>query len=87
MALKAGLDKSYLYCYYEPTLQAHTTVSSMVTRLKTRENGQVSFDEGAQHENADVALIGAHEVIICVLNVVNSHFQARFADFSYVWET
>lgn len=94
MAREAGLDKSYLQCYYDPTLQAHTTVSSLASRLKLKENGHVTFDEGAQHEKADVALIGSHQVILYVLDTENRYFkmglenqiQERFADFIYMWE-
>ena len=95
MAREAGLDKLYLQCYYDPTLQAHTTFSSLASRLRLKENGQVTFDEGAQHEKADVALKGAHHVILYVLDTENSYFrmaleneiQKRFADFMYVWKT
>jgi hypothetical protein len=95
MAREAGLDKLYLQCYYEPTLQAHTTFYSLSSKLRLKENGQVTFDEGAQHEKADLALIGAHHVIIYVLDTENNYFkmaleneiQERFADFMYVWKT
>ena len=94
MARKAGLDKSYLQCYYDPTLQAHTTFSSLASRLKVKANGQVSFDEGAQHDKAGMALTGAHQLILYVLDIENGYFkmgledeiQERFADFMYVWK-
>jgi len=94
MAQRAGLDKLYLQCYYEPTLQAHATVSSLTARMKIRENGQVTFDEGAQHEKADWALIGAHNIILYILDVENDYFkmglqeeiQERFNDFKLIWE-
>lgn len=94
MARKAGLDKLYLQCYYEPTLQTHSTVSSLVYRLKLRDDGGLSFDEGAQHDKADLALIGAHNLILYVLKIVNEYFkmgleneiEERFADFLLVWK-
>jgi len=94
MARVAGLDKSYLQCYYDPTLQAHTTFSALVSRLKVKEDGQVSFDEGAQHDKADLSLIAAHQVILYVVDTENTYFkmgleneiQERFADFMYVWK-
>ena len=94
MARKAGLNKLYLQCYYDPTLQAHATVSSLITRMKLRDSGQVTFDEGAQHEKADLALIGAHNIILYILDVVNEYFemglqdeiQDRFADFKHIWD-
>lgn len=94
MARVAGLDKFYLHCYYDPTLQAHTTFSALVSRLKVKEDGQVSFDEGAQHDKADLALIAAHQVILYVVDTENNYFkmgleneiQGRFADFMCVWK-
>jgi hypothetical protein len=94
MAREAGLSKLYPQCYYDPTLQAHATVSSLTARMKLRGNGQVTFDEGAQREKADLALIGAHNIVLYVLDVVNRYFkmrledevQERFADFIYIWD-
>lgn len=94
MAREAGLHKLYLQCYYDPTLQAHTTVSSLIARLRLGDNGQVSFDEGAQHEKADLALVSAHNVILYVLDTENRYFkmgleseiQDRFEDFMNIWE-
>ncbi|MCX5886548.1 MAG: DUF5677 domain-containing protein [Proteobacteria bacterium] len=93
MAREAGLCDLYLMCYYDPTLQAHATISSLIARTKLKENGQMTFDEGAQHEKAKLALIGAHNIILYVLDVVNKYFkmgledevQERFADFNYIW--
>jgi len=94
MARAAGLEKLYLQCYYEPTLQAHATVSSLIARMKVRENGQISFDEGAQREKADLVLIAAHNLMLYILQAENDHFslglndeiQERFADFMLIWE-
>lgn len=94
MARVAGLEKLYLQCYYEPTLQAHATVSSLITRMKVRENGQISFDEDAQREKADLVLIAAHNLMLYILQAENDHFsmgfdneiQERFADFILIWE-
>ncbi|MHC4687458.1 MAG: DUF5677 domain-containing protein [Planctomycetota bacterium] len=94
MASEAGLSKLYPQCYYDPTLQVHATTSSLTARMKLRDNGQVTFDEGAQREKADLALIGAHNIILYVLDVVNNYFnmgweddvQERFADFIYIWD-
>jgi len=94
MAREAGLHTLYLQCYYDPTLQAHATVSSLTARMKLRDNGQLAFDEGAQREKADLALTGAHDIILHVLGAVNEYFkmgleeeiQERLADFMYIWE-
>ena len=55
---------------------------------------EVSFDEGAQHDKADLALIAAHQVILYVVDTENTYFkmgleneiQERFADFMCVWK-
>lgn len=94
MAREAGLHELYLPCYYDPTLQAHATVSSLTARMKLRDNGQLAFDEGAQREKADLVLVSAHNIILYVLDVVNKYFkmgleneiQECFADFIYIWE-
>lgn len=94
MAREAGLDRLYQECYYAPTLQAHSTVSSLIARMITKDNGQLTFDEGAQHEWADQALIGALNIILCVLDLENSYFkmglaeeiQERVNDFMLIWD-
>ena|SRR5208337_4274796 len=75
MAREAGIEGLYPLCYYEPTLQAHSTVSSLMERLIIRDNGQISFSEGSQHDKADLALIGAHNLMICVLDTENIYFK------------
>ena len=93
MAREVGLEKLYLQCYYEPTLQAHTTVSSLIARMKVSEDGQVSFDEGAQRKEADKVLIAAHNVMLYILKAENDHFnmglqdeiEKRFAEFMFIW--
>ena len=94
MARVASLEKLYLKCYYEPTLQAHATASSLISRLKIKENGQISFDDRAQREKADDVLIGAHNLMLYILQVENNHFdmelsvelQDRFEDFMQIWK-
>jgi hypothetical protein len=94
MAREAGLDGLYRECYYEPTLQAHSTVSSLMARMTIKEDGQFLFEEGAQHRWAELALIGAHNVLIRVLDLENNHFKMgleneikEFAkDFMLIWD-
>ena len=94
MAREAGLHKLYLQCCYDPTLQAHATVCSLTARMKLRDNGQVTFDDGAQRQKADLALNSAHKIILHLLGVVNEYFkmgleneiQERLADFMDIWE-
>ncbi len=95
MARKAGLDKSYLQCFYDPTLQVHTTFSSIAARFRLGGDGQVTFDQDAQRKNADSTLICSHQLILYVLDTENGYFkmgledeiQERFADFLYAWKT
>lgn len=95
MAHKVGLERLYRECYYEPTLQAHATVSSLMTRMRISDNGQVAFDESAGHEWVDPTLVGAHNIILRVLDMENSYFkmglekeiQERSMDFKLVWDS
>lgn len=94
MARVAGLEKLYLRCYYEPTLQASETVPSLITRMEMRRDGHISFDEGAQRENADRVLNAAHNLMLYILQVENDHFvmgldeeiQQRLEDFIVIWK-
>lgn len=93
MAKEAGLDGLYRECYYEPTLQAHSTVSSLFARLSIDDNGLLIFNGCAQHDWTDLTLIAAHNVILQVIETVNNHFklnmekqvQERIQDFKIVW--
>lgn len=80
MAKKAnrGFEKLYLPCYFNPTLQAHSTMSALIARLIETEDGGVAFDGGAQRDKAREALIGAHNVMLFVLDTQNSHFHLGF---------
>jgi hypothetical protein len=94
MARKAGFEKLYLTCYYEPTLQAHATVSSLIARMVETKNGGLSFDEGAQRERGSQALVRAHDIILRVLGTQNEYFKLNLdseiseliADFKSIWE-
>lgn len=94
MAREVGLDKLYLQYYYEPLLQAHATVSSLIYRLKMKGDDGLTFHEGAQHEKADLTLIGAHNLILYIINIVNDYFKMGlddeieecFSDFLLVWK-
>jgi hypothetical protein len=93
MAREVGFDGLYRECYYEPTLQTHSTVASLAARMTIKEDGQLLFDEGAQRTHADLALIGAHNVLIRVLDLENDHFKMGLEreiqecekDFMLVW--
>ena len=70
MARAAQLDQLYLQCYYEPTLQAHATVSALVSRMKLNDNAHVCFDEGRQRGEATATLCAAHRLILYVIEDV-----------------
>jgi hypothetical protein len=77
MAKKAnqGFEQLYLPCYFSPTLQAHSTVSALIARMVEREDGGVDFNSGAQHDKVKAALIGAHNLMLIVLETQNVYFQ------------
>ena len=64
-----------------------------MTRLKVGENGNVTFNEGAQHEWASKSLIAAHNLMIYVLMIQNTYFklnieseiEERKNDFQEMW--
>jgi hypothetical protein len=93
MAQKIGLDGLYFPGFYYPTLQTHATLASLMVRMKVRANGNISFDEGAQHEWASKSLITAHNLMIYVLMIQNTYFklnidseiEERKNDFQEIW--
>ncbi len=93
MAKKIGLDGLYFPGFFYPTLQTHATPISLMARMKDRENGNIGFDEGAQHEWASKSLITAHNLMIYVLMIQNTYFELnidseieeRKSDFQEMW--
>lgn len=93
MAKKIGLDGLYFPGFFYPTLHTHTTPTSLMARMRVRDNGNVTFNEGAQHEWASKSLIAAHNIMISVLMIQNSYFklnidteiEERKNDFQEMW--
>ncbi len=93
MAKKIGLDSLYFPGYYYPTLQTHATPSSLMSRLIIKNQNAASFDEKAQRDWADRALIVAHNIILRVIMIQNTYFklnidneiEERKADFISIW--
>ncbi|MBU2578210.1 hypothetical protein KKA69_05305 [Patescibacteria group bacterium] len=93
MAQEIGLEALYFPGYFYPTLQTHATPSSLMARLIVHDDVNASFDERAQQDWADRALIVAHNIIIRVLMVQNSYFklqidkeiEERKNDFVSIW--
>ena len=61
MALKAGKGYADLYynAFYRPTLEVHTTVSSIQSRLTTTTDGLMSFKPEAQRVESSCSLDGS----------------------------
>jgi hypothetical protein len=67
MARNVGVEKLYLSLCHWPTLQIHTTVIGMTARIEATAEG-VSFKVGAQRQEADRALLGAHYCLLLALD-------------------
>lgn len=93
MAKKADMDSLYFPGYFFPTIQTHATPSSLMSRLKIKDDGNVSFDEGSQPDWAKRALVAAHNILLRVMLIQNTHFnlnledeiEARRNDFLAIW--
>ncbi len=81
--------------YYLPTRKAHSTVAALIERIKLTANGTMDFDEGPQRDDADTALITAHNLILNILDLQKEHFkldslgeplQKCFQDFLDIWK-
>jgi hypothetical protein len=77
LAIKAGeaYEVLYLEAFYFPTLQIHTTASSVTDRLTTTESGTLTFDSGPQRKKGEDALVMAHNLLLRVLDSHNVHFN------------
>lgn len=93
MAKKADMEELYFAAYYYPTLQTHATATAIMSRMKTKAAGGISFDEQSQRDWSDRALIAAHNVMIRVLLIQNTYFnlvldnelEQRKSDFVEIW--
>lgn len=93
MAKKANMDKLYFPGYFFPTLQTHATPSSLMSRMRVKDDGNVSFDEGSQPDWAEKALVAAHNILLRVMLIQNEHFsldlddeiEDRGKDFRTIW--
>ncbi len=56
----------YTAYFFWPTLQLHTTLAAMKSRLLDV-GGTLSFREGPQREEADYSLRGSHTLLISLL--------------------
>jgi Family of unknown function (DUF5677) len=91
LAQKAGpgYEALYLDAFYKPTLELHTTATSVLGRLELTEKGIMSFDSGPKRIEAGHAIVMAHNLLLRVLDSQNAHFklgldkilQGNLADF------
>lgn len=76
MAKQAGpLAALILHGYYGPLTQAHSHGATLASRLTLLENGGITFVPDAQRKESDGALLTAHEIILCVLEVQKTRFD------------
>ena len=97
LAQKAGLgyEELYLDAFYKPTLQLHTTASSVLGRLELTNTGIMSFASGPTRKEADHAIIMAQNLLLRVLDSQNTHFKlgldetlkSNVADFQLAYAT
>ena len=89
----AGLKGMYFYWYFRPTLLSHSTIASVMARMKILEDDSLFFDGEAQRNYVKEALVGAHHLMLYALDTQNDHFKlslddeirARAEDFDTCW--
>jgi hypothetical protein len=60
--------------YYRPLFQTHASVHSIIARLENTDRG-IAFDGGTHRDEADSALMTAHNVLLDVLALQGTHFH------------
>ncbi len=95
MAIKANahLDKLYLPFYFDATMQAHPSAVSLVGGMKSDQDGRVVLDPERQRKHVDQGLLGAHHLILILLETHNNYFnlelngelQQRLSEFQLIW--
>jgi hypothetical protein len=89
---KEGIEQLYLPCYFEPTMHVHATMFSITRRLRATEGG-AAFNPGPQRTEADLTIMGAHNVLLMVMEMQDRYFglklddelEARRKDFLAAW--
>lgn len=75
-----GLAKMYFYWYFRPTLLSHSTIASLMARMKITGDDVLFFDGEAQRNHVKEALIGIHHLMLYVLDTQNEHFKVGLDD-------
>ena len=80
--------------YYLPLEQAHSTASAIMSRLKEKGDGTITFDDETQRDLAARTLLTAHNLILDVLTLQKEHFELTaleeplrccLTDFGEIW--
>jgi len=81
MAREAGsLDEFYTFYYLNPTLQLHSTMSSVVARTRKADGDHVVFRTEGGDEMATHTPMFAHHLAILVCDTQNDHFHYGLKD-------
>jgi hypothetical protein len=75
MANKTTLGKLNALGYIIPLRQAHATVASMMSKMKTTDDDGIAFVDAPQREEADKALRVAHNIFLDVFRVQDKRFE------------
>jgi Family of unknown function (DUF5677) len=90
-----GLGRLVVPGYYLPTVEAHSTVGAIMSRLMATEGGGAAFDGGPQRSKVGIALPTAHNLLLNVLALQQEHFgldslpealQVCVQDFQEIWK-
>jgi hypothetical protein len=87
------LSSLYPSCFLLPTFLAHSTAIMAISRTRIASTGKLAYDENAQKELARSALVGAHNLLLRALGILNDHFKLeghtelseRKSDFLQIW--
>lgn len=79
LALKAerGLSDMYFNYYNRPTMMSHSTVASVLARLREGDDGNPMFDNEGQKRVVKEAVTAAHHLLLLVLDLQNDHFKLK----------
>jgi len=79
MCRELGLQEVSFALYFYTTLFIHTTPTRLTSRLQETTDG-ITFKEGAQRSEADMAMVGAHACLALLLEYHNRYFDLNIAD-------
>jgi len=82
MAMKVGLEGLYFTCYYLPLQYTHPTFSSITRQLMTKKDAasDAIYDPAAQRDAVNLALQGAHCLMLQTLGTQNEFFGLDIND-------